>query len=79
MTSHQPDAQAREYLAAGDAESAAKLLTSVSALYRRERWTAPLAASLLEAREAASRLGNVKVQDMRQIATQLATSAENII
>ena len=53
--------QAREYLAAGDAADAARLLASVTALYRRERWTAPLAASLLECREAASRLGRSRV------------------
>jgi len=54
--------QAREYLAAGDAANAAKLLDSVAALYWRERWAAPLAATLLEARECASRLGRVRVR-----------------
>ena len=54
--------QAREYLAAGDAADAARLLASVTALYRRERWTALLAASLLECREAASRLGCSRVR-----------------
>ena len=58
---HAQQARAGGYLAAGDAASAAKLLVSVAALYRRERWHGPLAASLLEAREAASRLGDVRV------------------
>ena len=57
-----PAAQAREYLAAGDVVNASKLLQSVSVLYRREGWTAALAASLLELRECAQRQDRLRVK-----------------